>query len=295
MIIAANNYNKLIPNIQTPDVLLVHMPCDMVGFIENLNIRCPRIAVLHETDIKRLNNKMADISDLINNYVGIGFRSMSIKNRFCGLTPSDIDEFIVYSGAPSLAPQKEIRNEYNKCLQILFVGKLIPRKNVHVVLRSLASVSDKLDFHFTIVGEGKEKPYLESLTQSLELNAKVSFYSAMAREDVLKKMDEVDVFVMVSSSETFGLVYIEAMSRGCITIGAKGEGIDGVIIDGENGFLVEPDNIIMLQKCIIKIANMNHRERVSMSKKAVCTAQNMSEEKVADDYLNNVKKLLAHD
>ena len=49
-------------------------------------------------------------------------------------------------------------------------------------------------------------------------------------------MEESDVFAMVSSPETFGLVYIEAMAKGCVTIGSKGEGIDGVIVNNENGF-----------------------------------------------------------
>ena len=42
---------------------------------------------------------------------------------------------------------------------------------------------------------------------------------------------------MISKEETFGLVYLEAMSMGCITIASKNEGMEGIIIDGENGFL----------------------------------------------------------
>ena len=42
---------------------------------------------------------------------------------------------------------------------------------------------------------------------------------------------------MISQGEAFGLVYLEAMARGCITIASRGEGFDGIIKDGINGFL----------------------------------------------------------
>ena len=43
---------------------------------------------------------------------------------------------------------------------------------------------------------------------------------------------------MISSPETFGLAYLEAMARGNIVIGTKGWGIDGIVIDGENGLFM---------------------------------------------------------
>lgn len=48
-----------------------------------------------------------------------------------------------------------------------------------------------------------------------------------------------DCFIMISKNEAFGLVYLEAMSAGCITIASRGEGFDGVIIHGVNGFYVK--------------------------------------------------------
>ena len=46
----------------------------------------------------------------------------------------------------------------------------------------------------------------------------------------------LNVWIMISKNETFGLVYLEAMARGCITIGSRNQGIDGVINHGVNGF-----------------------------------------------------------
>ena len=52
-----------------------------------------------------------------------------------------------------------------------------------------------------------------------------------------------DCFVMVSSREAFGLVYLEAMAKGCIVIGTKGQGIEGIVKHGENGFLCKARDV----------------------------------------------------
>ena len=70
-------------------------------------------------------------------------------------------------------------------------------------------------------------------------------------------MKKSDVFVMPSAPETFGLVYLEAMASGCIVVGAKGWGIDGLIKNGFDGYLVEPRDIDALKNflltCLLKI------------------------------------------
>ena len=47
---------------------------------------------------------------------------------------------------------------------------------------------------------------------------------------------------MPSVNEGFGIVYLEAMASGCITVGTEGEGIADLIVSGKNGFLVPPDS-----------------------------------------------------
>ena len=52
-------------------------------------------------------------------------------------------------------------------------------------------------------------------------------------------MRESDIFILPSRNETFGMVYMEAMASGCITVCSKNDGVDGIIRDGINGFLCE--------------------------------------------------------
>ena len=61
-------------------------------------------------------------------------------------------------------------------------------------------------------------------------------------------MQMSECFIMVSKNETFGLVYLEAMLQGCIVVASKNEGIDGIIIHGENGFLCNAGDVNELTK-----------------------------------------------
>lgn len=65
---------------------------------------------------------------------------------------------------------------------------------------------------------------------------------------------------MISRSETFGLVYLEAMARGCITIASWREEFDGIIEDGMNGFLCEAGDSEDFARVIKKIRQMSVAE-----------------------------------
>ena len=58
----------------------------------------------------------------------------------------------------------------------------------------------------------------------------------MEHEQVLAEMRKADIFVLPSINETFGMVYLEAMASGCITVCTENDGIAGIIENNENGF-----------------------------------------------------------
>lgn len=126
---------------------------------------------------------------------------------------------------------------------VLQVGTLSQQKRVSQTIEAFAQVkADFPDAVLTLVGEGPERKHLEEQCAALGISDSVQFLGYLPNKDVLHAMAQHTVFVMPSVREGFGIVYLEAMASGCLTIGTQGEGIADLIRDGENGFLVSPDS-----------------------------------------------------
>jgi L-malate glycosyltransferase len=87
---------------------------------------------------------------------------------------------------------------------------------------------------------------------------------------------------MPSFNETFGLVYIEAMSQGLPVIYSKGQGIDGYFNEGKVGFSVNPGNISDIATRIENILE-NYDE---MNKNAITAVKEFKWSKIADKYID---------
>lgn len=265
-----------------PDKLFVHFPCSFRSTKWLSHFSCPTMAVLHNVDIAILKKKPKMVSEL-ENFKNIGGRNKKICDKISfllgkksSLILSGIDQYLI---APIEYVYKKISSQ-SKTLKIVYAGNLIKLKKVDVLIRALERVN--FEYSCNIIGDGPEKNKLLSLTSN---NQRIIFKGRLEREETIKIMRESDIFVMVSSPETFGLVYLEAMAQGCITIGSKGEGIDGVIIDGENGLLVPPNDVDNLVKCFEKIVKMKLDERQKLIYSAYTSAIKMTDFNMAKKYL----------
>lgn len=139
--------------------------------------------------------------------------------------------------------------ERNPC-SVIQVGNLIAQKHFDTTLRAFARLKETQPAAcLTIVGHGPEQKALEQLAQVLGISDAVRFTGQLSNEGVLAEMSRAQFFCMPSVREGFGIVYLEAMASGCITIGTEGEGIADLIESGKNGFLVpagSPEAIVQV-------------------------------------------------
>ena len=174
----------------------------------------------------------------------------------------------------------------NGVTNFTFVGSLYKLKRVEDTIKALNKSYGKETFHFDIVGNGSEEINLRKLVSALGIKEKVTFHGKKTRDEAQRIIGRSDCFIMVSAHEAFGLVYVEAMAKGCITVATKGQGIDGVIVDGENGFLCISQNVEELVKVVNKIRNLSIQELNRISKNAMDTATQLTNKKVAEMYIN---------
>lgn len=95
----------------------------------------------------------------------------------------------------------------------VFVGRLIPKKGAHELLNALSSPLAPKELHLFIVGDGVDRGNLERLTLSLGLKNRVHFAGFVEQADLPRYYAIADLFVL-PSSETWGVVVIEALSSG---------------------------------------------------------------------------------
>ncbi len=201
--------------------------------------------------------------------------------------------FVCYSGAPNDAVQaaKKIcdKQDFTDGIRHIYVGSLIRRKHLDVVVKAFLNTAGEKDT-LTVVGGGPEAANLKDLVNEMGAGDKITFTGRVSREEVLKRMGEAQVFTLISHYETYGMVYIEAMLQGCLTIASKGEGFDGVIKDRVNGFICEPGDQKALEAVYKRIALMSTEERNQIGQAAIDTASHYSEREVAKKYLDDILK-----
>ncbi|RMF70323.1 MAG: glycosyltransferase family 1 protein [Alphaproteobacteria bacterium] len=97
-------------------------------------------------------------------------------------------------------------------VRLLHVGRLVPDKNVALLIEMLSHVDPEKDFHLDIVGDGPQRERLEGLARAMGMEKRITFHGAV--DDVSPHYARADLVVMPSRRESLGLVQIEAMAHG---------------------------------------------------------------------------------
>lgn len=179
------------------------------------------------------------------------------------------------------------RTSQEQPFRLLFVGKIEKNKNVHNIIAAVNQLNISHDFHLTLIGQADEDIKDEVERWKGELGMKLSVKGPIFDQNtLLAEYRAADLFVMPSFTETFGLVYIEALTQGLPIIYTKGEGVSGFFDYIENGLEIEnPRNIDELAKKILLIAE-NYDKYVS---KTVESAKSFQWEKIILSYLIQIR------
>ena len=117
---------------------------------------------------------------------------------------------------------------------LLYIGRLSAEKQIERIRPVLDAMPDA---RLALVGDG---PYRQQL-ETLFAGSATHFVGYLAGEDLAAAYASGDAFLFPSSTETLGLVLLEAMAAGCPVVAANRGGIPDIVSDGINGCLYEPD------------------------------------------------------
>lgn len=286
-----------------PQVVVAHLGFSLLlGYQVARHFRVPFIPAVHFGDLVR-GPKMLSPGKMARIYAaaaGVACRSIPVYREFVKRYPGlESRSFIAFSGIESRFLQGD-----GDCppgtawaagqpgeIRFLSACTLIPLKNIPVNLGALARLGKDIPWRYTVIGDGPERDRLERLARELDIDDRVVFTGHLERRQVLQEMRRGHVFLMVSAPETFGLAYLEAMASGNVVVGARGYGIDGVVRHGENGFLCTPGSeeslFAVLEEIVAKVGKGGP---AAVAERGRRTAANYTEEKAAQNYLDNIKK-----
>ncbi len=128
-------------------------------------------------------------------------------------------------------------------LRLVFVGSLIPRKGLHTLLEGLGQVRSE-NWVLDVVGRQDIDPdYTKDVKgqiRKLGMENRIRLHGSLPDAKLQQVLSRAQVFVVVSSYEGYGIVYLEGMSFGLPVIASTGGGAHEIVQDGKTGRLVKP-------------------------------------------------------
>ncbi|MBO4468722.1 MAG: glycosyltransferase family 4 protein [Clostridia bacterium] len=218
---------------------------------------------------------------------------VGVSSKVCDAFSSKIKTvpaYTVYNGVDVDRFAHKNRNDLRFPLRILCVANLIDLKGQDYLIRAISKTASRgIDCELTLVGKGPNEEKLKELAKAEGIEDRIFFNGVLPYEALPEVMSDNDIFIMPSYYEALGCVYLEAMSSGMITVGVRKQGIDEIIKDGENGYLVSPKSVVSVAAAINTIFNLTGDELSAISDAARKTAEEYTWENSAKA-LNEVYK-----
>lgn len=174
--------------------------------------------------------------------------------------PSGVPTDRLRAEAPSRAEARRRLGLDDAAFVVTAVGRLVPVKGFDLLVDALpALVAAVPDAHVVLVGDGPERADLERRAAAHGLAARLHLLGA--RSDIACCLRASDVLAAPSRNEGMGRVLVEAMALGVPVVAAAVGGIPDVVVDGECGHLVPPDDVAALAAQLAALGRDRERAR----------------------------------
>ena len=119
------------------------------------------------------------------------------------------------------------------------------------------------NLHYVVVGEGSDRPRLEQLARTLGVAEAFELTGHLPPTELMARYATCSIFVLPSTQEGFGIVFLEAMAHSKPVVAIHAGGVPEVVIDGETGLLVDPGNPQALRTALAQLlADASLRKRL---------------------------------
>lgn len=141
------------------------------------------------------------------------------------------------------------RNE--NLMELVYIGRLAKEKKVDIILKALKSIDG--NWTLDVYGDGSERKYLENLAFQIGISEKIVWHGW--NDKPWDDIKSASVLLLASDKEGFGLVVVEALSRGVPVLSTKTDGPSKIIKDGVTGWFVDINDYNAMSTILNNIIN----------------------------------------
>lgn len=170
--------------------------------------------------------------------------------------------FVIHYGLKQVIPKKRIENRIsNKTRRIGTVARLVPQKNIPLLLNALQllKTQGEFDLHLSIAGDGYLHKELRLMTANLHIDELVTWTGKISKVETF--YDGIELFVLTSNYEGFGLVLLEAMSFGVPVVARRISAIPEVLGQSHPGLIESDCPLELAAKITELLSNSNARQK----------------------------------
>ncbi|WPU98351.1 glycosyltransferase family 4 protein [Mucilaginibacter sp. cycad4] len=180
-------------------------------------------------------------------------------------------------------------------IKVLYTGRLEYRKGTDVLLEAIPLVlQQKPDILFELIGNDTSNDYQNRFKTDNpeEVLQRVIFSGKVDHETLCRAYQACDIFVAPSRYESFGLIFIEAMSYGKPVISCNVGGVPEIITDNYNGFFAETGDVQSLADKILRLAdNGDLRKQMGLNARKTIE-EKFNSDQLADNSLTYYNKII---
>lgn len=191
------------------------------------------------------------------------------------IIPNGIDDFW-FNNQPS--KRKEISNP----VKLIYAGRIDKNKNIPTIKNAM-DILQRMGVDSTLTVIGKIVDQSEFL--KIKDDNRITYLPAMPKEQLIEQYRKHDIFVMPSFTESFGLVYAEAISQGLPVVYSKGQGFDGQFEEGLVGYHCDSNDANSVASALKKILEKTNEIPSS------CSISKFKWNEICNKYLSIYKEL----
>jgi len=187
-------------------------------------------------------------SDYLARVDGFVFNSVTTRTTVEALVGDSKPAVVAFPGSDGARPGVTREMIQRRALEtgplkILFVGSLIPRKELHTLLNALATLPQD-GWRLTVVGSPHTDPVYAARVRAeikrLRVGEQVQLMGSLTGQELADRYADSHLVAVPSSYEGFGIVYIEGMGFGLPALASNAGAAHEIITHGRDGFLVRP-------------------------------------------------------